>query len=352
MVGRDDSRKGGGEHPSEPGWYPDPWSATGTGERYFDGERWGTSDRPLARHTSTVVEEGSSRARRRRSAASTRSRPETDRTSPISSGSSRVRKVVLPVALLVLLVGATWVLQHSHHSSSSTSASTATTAPDHPPPSHEAATPLGQPGAVPAGNGGFQFLQHQPGNPSAPVAFDPCRPIHYVVNPAGAPRDGASLVSRAIADVHKATGLDFVDDGATSEAPATDRLAYQPSRYGKSHWAPVLIAWSNEKAYQELAGYVAGVGAPEAAYARSDRLEYVTGQVVLDSRDLSTATMPDRVQAKAVILHELGHLVGLDHTSDRRQLMFSEAEFNVHDYGDGDLRGLSVLGSQRCYPGT
>ena len=32
--------------PDAPGWYPDPWSATGGGERYFDGKRWGTNERP------------------------------------------------------------------------------------------------------------------------------------------------------------------------------------------------------------------------------------------------------------------------------------------------------------------
>ena len=42
------------------------------------------------------------------------------------------------------------------------------------------------------------------------------------------------------------------------------------------------------------------------------------------------------------MLHEFGHLIGLDHTSDRTQIMFSEAQLNVRDYADGDLRGLSL----------
>ena len=53
---------------------------------------------------------------------------------------------------------------------------------------------------------------------------------------------------------------------------------------------------------------------------------------------------------RAVMLHELGHLVGLDHTSDRHQIMFSESQYNVLDYGGGDLRGLALLGKQACYP--
>jgi predicted Zn-dependent protease len=50
------------------------------------------------------------------------------------------------------------------------------------------------------------------------------------------------------------------------------------------------------------------------------------------------------------VLHEFGHLVGLDHTADPSQVMYSEAQFNVQDYGPGDLRGLAQLGRQACVP--
>ena len=29
---------------------------------------------------------------------------------------------------------------------------------------------------------------------------------------------------------------------------------------------------------------------------------------------------------------------------------WSAAQFNVRDYGDGDRRGLALLGTQACYP--
>jgi hypothetical protein len=71
---------------------------------------------------------------------------------------------------------------------------------------------------------------------------------------------------------------------------------------------------------------------------------------VLDRVDLSAANMSDRGLAQATVMHELGHLVGLAHTSDRTQLMFSETLPNVKDFGAGDLRGLALLGTQPCYP--
>jgi Protein of unknown function (DUF2510)/Matrixin len=313
-------------NPTAPGWYPDPWSATGEGERYFDGKRWGTTEKPLARHTVAVREHRP---------------PKPD----------RFRRVVLPITILVVLVGATWAIPKFLNNDSGNVTSTAPRSLNAPPPSgEEAARPLGRPGLVPAGSGRFEFLIAQPGDAATPVAFDPCRPVHYVVNPAGAPSDGLALIQHAVARVSTATGLKFVYDGVSNETPDKARAPYQPDRYGKDRWAPVLISWSDEASFPKLAGYVAGVGRPLAAQAPSGRLVYVSGDIVLDAEQLSAAQLPDRGRAEATILHEFGHLVGLDHTNDRTQLMFSEAEFNVADYGDGDLRGLARLGTQSCFP--
>ena len=99
-----------------------------------------------------------------------------------------------------------------------------------------------------------------------------------------------------------------------------------------------------------MAGYVAGVGSPVTATTDSGDYAYVSGQVVLDRQQLDPGGARRPVEAKAVLLHELGHLVGLDHTADETQLMYSEAQFNVQDYRDGDRRGLAALGTQQCYP--
>jgi hypothetical protein len=322
------------ETPRAAGWYPDPWSATGEGERYFDGKRWGTNEKPFGRHTTTAVEP----ARH------------------VRSVSGRLRRLA-PFLVFVVLVAAVWgipKLRGSHNGNtaiSELSAPPTTVAPDVPPPAREeAAQPLGTPAPVPVSAGKFEALHDQPDNAAVPVAWDPCRPIHYVVNPAGAPADGAAQIKAAIARVAKATGLHFIDDGPTAEKATKDRKPYQPARYDSTRWAPVLIAWSDEAASPSLAGYVAGIGDPQAVYASKDHLVYVTGQVTLDRQQLSIARSPDRGIVRAVVLHELGHLVGLDHTSDRHQLMFSEAQFNVRDYGPGDLRGLARLGTQACFP--
>jgi hypothetical protein len=319
--------------PAKPGWYPDPWSADGRGERYFDGKKWGTSERPIVREA-TVTQISSRRGVRAR---------------------QRLRQWA-PVLIFVAAVLALWgipKLLHAHHRSNAVEQLPPVTRDDQdrPPPGvEEQSKPLGVPAPVPAGNGQFEMLHYQPDNLRIPVAFDPCRPVHYVVNPTGAPPDGALLIRRAIARVSKATGLRFVYDGTTDEQATKDRDRYQPARY-PGRWAPVLIAWSDEHAFPELAGYIDGLGQP-LIWGSDQGYVYVSGQVVLDRRDLSKAAQPNRADAEATILHELGHLVGLDHTADRHEIMFSEAVWNVTDYAQGDLRGLAQLGTQACFPGV
>jgi hypothetical protein len=257
------------------------------------------------------------------------------------------------ILIVALVVAVAWAFPKFRGSrpTQTTAARSTSIAQDRPPPAREESPqPLGVPALLSGDGGQFEVSISQPGDPTVPVAFDPCRPIHYVVNPRDAPMDGLSLVQSAVARVQAATGLRFIYDGATTEDASKNRAPYQPGRYTKTRWAPVLFTWTNETAFPSLAGYVAGVGASHAEYTSGGRLVYVTGQVVLDSQQLSAAQAPDRGQVRATVLHELGHLVGLDHTADRQQLMFSESEFNVRDYGSGDLRGLATLGTQACYP--
>nr|WP_246304049.1 matrixin family metalloprotease [Nocardioides thalensis] len=75
------------------------------------------------------------------------------------------------------------------------------------------------------------------------------------------------------------------------------------------------------------------------------RQRYVTGSVTLDT-DLDADLDSD--VARGVLLHELGHLVGLDHVSDRDELMYADGTF-VRDFGPGDREGLVRLGEGRCF---
>lgn len=220
-------------------------------------------------------------------------------------------------------------------------------------PAEDSPTPLGTPIPAPAGVGGYQFLNLQT-RTGEPVAFDPCRPIHFVVRPDGEIPGGRDILLEAISEISHVTGLVFIDDGSTTEAPSDDRAAYQRDRYG-DRWAPVLIVWSDAGESPRLAGAVAGYAGPEWTTGTSKRdgiSHYVTGQVVLDSPDLMQVSgrSTGRAQVKAIILHELGHLVGLDHVNDRRQIMYP-TNVGTRTYMEGDLRGLYQLGLGHCFHG-
>jgi len=143
------------------------------------------------------------------------------------------------------------------------------------------------------------------------VAYDPCRPIHYVIRQQGEPAGGDQIVGDAILRVGQATGLHFVYDGATSEAPSRQRQPFQPQRYG-DRWAPVLISWVTPKGNPDFAADVTGEGGSSSVGLPNGSSAYVTGAMELDAGQIaSILRRPDGHQVvRAVVLHELGNLVG------------------------------------------
>jgi len=219
-----------------------------------------------------------------------------------------------------------------------------------PPPGDLSSHPLGVPPAPPQGLGGYAFSVPIPGTTQS-VSWDPCRPIHYVVRPDGAPPAMLQMLPAAMSQLGAATGLRFVSDGYTDEAPSANRVAYQPRRYGK-RWAPVLIAWTSPEQLPALAGPVSGLGGPTVfgtADPRSRR--FVSGQVAFDGPQLAAAAL--RSNGPAILfgteLHELGHLVGLAHVPDAAEIMYPQSNGWLLHYGPGDLRGLAQLGAGKCF---
>jgi hypothetical protein len=169
------------------------------------------------------------------------------------------------------------------------------------------------------------------------------------VNDRALPPGGHDLVPDAIAELARATGLRVVLEGPTDEVPLLeDRASFQPERYG-DRWAPVLVAWSDPADVALLAGDVAGIGGSTARATRDGVLAYVSGSVVLDGPQLQEiGRQPGGYRrARAIVLHELAHVLGLGHVEDPTHLMHP-ASTSATSFHPGDLAGLATLGRGPC----
>jgi hypothetical protein len=197
---------------------------------------------------------------------------------------------------------------------------------------------LGDAPVAASGDGSYAFSMTQRGS-ADPVAYNPCRVINLAVNPDGAPEGHEQLVDTAISHTSEATGLVFEHVGTTDDRDFDRRAA----SFG-AH-PPVLVAWATDDEVPDLGGDVVGIGGSAPVTGARGRLEYATGVVVLDSG--AFADIDDERYAQAIVDHEFGHLVGLDHVDDPGELMNGD-NVGTTTYGPGDLEGLARLGSVGC----
>lgn len=170
-----------------------------------------------------------------------------------------------------------------------------------------------------------------------PVAWDHCQVIRYRVNAEDAPQGWAPLVQDAVAEVAGASEFSFAYDGPTSDRDFLER----------STAAPVLIGWGSPNEFDQLEGEVAGFGGASSIRV-GDRQRFVTGAVLLDSGAFSQMQRGGRRDAMRLILvHELLHVIGLNHVEDRHELM--DASYHGQSgLGAGDEEGLARLSEVPC----
>lgn len=183
-----------------------------------------------------------------------------------------------------------------------------------------------------------------------PARWDPCRPIHYVVQTRWMPVGGRADLAAALARISRVSGLTFVDDGDTDELPGTTRAAYQPDRYGK-RWAPLLVGWvppaqTDLGIGAGIAGVTVAVAVPNAGGG-----SIVTGQLALDADHRLPAGFGPGATEGEVLLHELAHAVGLGHVLDPTQVMYPQTTNSESQFGAGDRAGLRAVGRPAgCHP--
>jgi hypothetical protein len=174
----------------------------------------------------------------------------------------------------------------------------------------------------------------------APGRWDPCVPITWRLYKPGAPKGVVAQLKKSFNKVSAITGLVFEYRG------------YAPRSAVRGGTAGITIG------FMPRSSMLAVEGVPDASgSAAVSGFEMADGRIVYTSATVTLLRSRFSPRAKVsvwepLILHELGHVIGLDHVDDPAQVMYPyEQKFRSYQYGDE--AGLKLLGrAAGCNPAT
>lgn len=178
-----------------------------------------------------------------------------------------------------------------------------------------------------------------------PPRWAACRPVYVVANPVGIPAsehgEFVAMLEHALHAISTATGQDWVHVGPTPYR-AADSGSYRKV-FGQVTISFMTAPDPNDRA-AAWALPLAGV------HPSTGEIQYVSGVINLNAQrlvgDVGGAVTP---LVATTLMHELGHIAGLDHIADPGQLMHGyyalPSEPGYESYRDGDRAGLARVGS-------
>jgi hypothetical protein len=182
--------------------------------------------------------------------------------------------------------------------------------------------------------------------------------IRYKVRTAGV-ASRVTLVKNAMARVAAATGLHLRYAGTTSYVPqgklSGSSLLLNAYRQRTATHAQLVVAWAYRGAgagrSNLLTGTEAGVGS--ISWASSTRSQMRIGDAAVVMRR-GVQLKPGFTAGGSIgtlLLHELGHAMGLQHVSYRHEVMYPVvSSLSAGSYTVGDRAGLAKVGAARgCF---
>ena len=176
--------------------------------------------------------------------------------------------------------------------------------------------------------------------------------ITYKVNLAAVPSSLRTTIlsetKGSVARISKATGITFSYKGSTTEVPRVGSLPKQT--------AEIVIAYTTpDKTTYNITGSILGEGGFSYAWASvtsggktTYRIAIQRGFVVIDTPQMLRMTVGGYGAGSRrtnLLLHELGHAMGLQHVTDTRQQMYPTLRStSPNGLAAGDLAGLARVG--------
>jgi hypothetical protein len=179
------------------------------------------------------------------------------------------------------------------------------------------------------------------------MRWNPCQPIGFRVNINQAPNGALADMKEAMKRIGQASGLKFVYRGTTDGIPQSGGNSWYPAD------TQIVVAWIRKSQSSMFNSYptAAAVGGAVSSggFQQGDDTtisKIIRGAVVIDKTMNFRGGFGKGYTRGDILLHELGHTMGLGHVGASKQIMYGRMTRGAARLNKGDLTGMEKRGAR------